>query len=381
MYRSTTTTSAIQVPSASPLANRGTSLSTTNSLQPHGQSIISGPAMRTVAFATSVGILGASTWAVIDAGQLTGSSAGLAVALAAGVAVGASIIPRMRSRGLAVGLVLALAASECSNLIAVAERVVVARDAAASKLASDNGLSAAAVVRIAKAERALAEYRAAAVAAIATPGCARECRGLLEGQGAALVSELATARTAALAVPVMRSATPLADRLGVAAWVLDLLAAGLLSVGANGLAAMLIAWASQTAGRRDPASIQNDPIMTRITASAIRTNPAQTPVESSDARDRIKHGSSLPEQPKRDGGVATSMPSATHDPVSARTRWVLKLIQQCGGTLTGSQRVLAGQLGLSQPGLSRALGEAKAAGLVAVSCDRVAGTRIALVVA
>ena len=62
-------------------------------------------------------------------------------------------------------------------------------------------------------------------------------------------SELTAARAALAEAKEPPSATPLADRLGLPAWVLDLLTAGLGSMAANGLGCGLIAFAAH--GRRD----------------------------------------------------------------------------------------------------------------------------------
>jgi hypothetical protein len=318
---------------------------------------------RIAAMATGVGILAAATWGVIDAGQLAGSSAALPIALAAGVAVGASVLPRIGSRALVCGMVLALVAGEMSGLLAVAERVVVNRDIAASKQSGANGTTAGILDRIKVKEAELTAHRATAALTVATKGCAVECRGLLEGQGAAIVAEIAVARVELKTAPVARSATPLADRLGLQAWALDLLAAVLLSVGANGLAAVLIAWASHAGLPRDPVASMPDP----ITAVSTPANPEQSRKEYGDAHDPI-----MPSN----GGVSVPLSPVAAMAVSARTRGVLKLIQQSGGTLNGSQRAMAEQLGLSQPVLSRVLGEAKAAGLVSVASDRMTGTRV-----
>jgi hypothetical protein len=80
-------------------------------------------------------------------------------------------------------------------------------------------------------------------------------RRALEAQVAAAGRAVEAARSAAQAEldaaradlghqPIPASASPLADRLGVPAWVLDLLLAGLGSVGCNGLAACLLAFAA-----------------------------------------------------------------------------------------------------------------------------------------
>jgi DNA-binding transcriptional regulator LsrR (DeoR family) len=57
-------------------------------------------------------------------------------------------------------------------------------------------------------------------------------------------------------------------------------------------------------------------------------------------------------------------------------RAVMRLIQNAGGTLNGTQRALAIQLDLSQPVLNRALAEGKAAGLISVDASRLAGTKV-----
>lgn len=82
---------------------------------------------------------------------------------------------------------------------------------------------------------------------------AAERRALLEKAEAEVASALreaveqhakaaATAKAEADAVPPSVSATPLADRTGIAPWALDLVLAALLSLGANGLAAALISY-------------------------------------------------------------------------------------------------------------------------------------------
>lgn len=58
--------------------------------------------------------------------------------------------------------------------------------------------------------------------------------------------------------PLPASATPLADRLGWAPWVLDLIMAGLLSVGANGLAAALVAFGAH-GGEKKGTSLTQSP--------------------------------------------------------------------------------------------------------------------------
>jgi hypothetical protein len=103
---------------------------------------------------------------------------------------------------------------------------------------------------------------AATVAKSAERGCVENCRRLLQAQVDAsasevdearaevdanrkrLEAELETAHAALKGLQVPISATPLADRVGLPAWFLDLLTAGLGSIAANGLACGLIAFSA-----------------------------------------------------------------------------------------------------------------------------------------
>jgi hypothetical protein len=160
-------------------------------------------------------------------------------------------------------------------LLLTAERITAHREAQQAPLKAEAALRAKVGQRVTDAERAridaskdtprltraLAAKKAADEAAIgksAEKGCAKNCRALLEQQITAASTEVESARTeaaslvvsakkelvearAALGVlPNSGSASPLADRLGIAGWELDLTAAALASLAANGLAAMLI---------------------------------------------------------------------------------------------------------------------------------------------
>lgn len=69
--------------------------------------------------------------------------------------------------------------------------------------------------------------------------------------------ELRDARAALARTTLPPSPTPLADRLGMAAWALDLLAAALGSLAPNGLGCGLIAFAAH--GRREDKPAVNEP--------------------------------------------------------------------------------------------------------------------------
>ena len=164
------------------------------------------------------------------------------------MAVG-SIVATRAPRGLAVTIIAALICGEAFNLLSTAERIIAVRETAASSIKGANDKHTAASARLARVEAAQTAQRGTAAKAVALPSCAKECRALLENQAAALIAEITEARSAVDAAPVERSTTPLADRLGWSPWALDLLAAALLSIGANGLAAVLIAFGARPGPR------------------------------------------------------------------------------------------------------------------------------------
>lgn len=309
---------------------------------------------RVAAILCGAGILSAATNAVIVAGHLRGADALLVAALSVGVGAGA-IVAAHATRGMAAVIVLALLAGEAFNLLSTAERIVTAREVAASTITAANGKHAAAQARLAAAEAARDVQRTKAATTVATPSCARECRALLEGQAAEAATEVTAARDALGTAPAIKSATPLADRLGVQPWALDLLAAALLAAGSNLSAAALLAWGARSEAQPGHASER----VTVIAATPEFTGAPACPI--------------APLQPPRPpkGGLPR--------PVSPRGAGLLTLIQANGGMVQGSQRHLAEQAGLSKGGLGRALQELHEAGVVDVSADRLAGTVIRLV--
>ncbi len=220
------------------------------------------------------GILAATTNATILAtgGYLT-SHAPLVIALSAGVFAGAVVIGsgRIASKGLALAIVAALVSGEAYNLVATGERLVIAREAAQAPLRDLAAKRQAAVYKLAGleaseptsarlrlAQATFADAKAAVDKEAKDIRCGKECKRKQElADRAALdvkaalpeaVAEHAKAIAAAKADveanPVPPSSTPFADRIGWAPWVLDLVMAALLSVGANGLAGALIAFGS-----------------------------------------------------------------------------------------------------------------------------------------
>jgi hypothetical protein len=237
--------------------------------------------VRVVAGLVGLGVLAAAAHVTIASSGGYGSShAVLTLAIAAGVGVGATVIGGAWSqgrRGLAFALILALLCGEVFGLAQTAERLIAQREltqapareaervrqglvVALQALAQERGQ-----LRSPRLDAALAMQRevAATVAAkVAEKSCAANCRTLLEDQTRAAKTEVDDARTSfdsdlktldtRIASERARldawrappSGTMLADRLGWAPWALDLIMAALGSLGANGLAATLLAFAA-----------------------------------------------------------------------------------------------------------------------------------------
>jgi hypothetical protein len=200
------------------------------------------------------------------------------LAVAFGVACAAICSGMAWSAGrwqLAIAIVISIVAGEAYGLISTAERLIVSREAAQAPLREGQREHAKAVQRVAAAQRAVAnapttskrledaknakaEADQAVIDKSAERGCRENCRQLLQAQvDAAAVEvtsaqaaldaakvkaegELITARTALASIKAPQSATPLADRIGVSAWIIDLLQSALGSIAANGLACCLL---------------------------------------------------------------------------------------------------------------------------------------------
>jgi hypothetical protein len=236
--------------------------------------------IRSLALIAGLGLVGAAAHVnILACGGYAQPTAVITLALAIGVAVGSVAIgnaAQNKRRMLAVLIAVGLLCGEGYALIATGERTISARDASIAPITAAVEARKQAEARVVSAELAVLTVAAtsprleAAIAAKAAAesramddaskkSCAANCRALLEAATATAAREvdaaraeisgyrlqaelrLAEARNAVVALPATRSASPLADRLGIAGWALDLLAAGLLSIGVNGLGAALIA--------------------------------------------------------------------------------------------------------------------------------------------
>lgn len=223
--------------------------------------------------ATLVGagiLIAATNSNIMQTGGYFGAHALVVASLSAGVFAGARVVGAGVTGRIAAMIIAALCAGELYNLFATAERIVVERETGSAplKAALDqhnkavsnlNALQSAPVTsaRLSLALEAEAKAQAAYEKELREGGrCKSICNGLkakaaeAEAAVTAAASEaqnlhlaaIETAKADVAANPVPASATPLADRIGWAPSTLDLLMAGLLSIGANGLAGVLVAY-------------------------------------------------------------------------------------------------------------------------------------------
>ena len=245
--------------------------------------------IRTLAIICGLLILAAVAHATIVAtgGYWTPQSY-VTIAVAAGVGM-AGILSGMAwsadRRSLAVWLVVVIAAGEAFGFISTTERLIVSREAAQAPLRVAEQDRAKAIERVTNAQIVLDQLPATSPrleAALATKsladqavigksaerGCRENCRARLQAQvdsAAAEIeqaraelgksrttakSELTASRTALAALTAPPSPTPLAERLGVAAWLLDLVHSGLGSLAANGLACGLLVFGAHQPTKR-----------------------------------------------------------------------------------------------------------------------------------
>jgi hypothetical protein len=271
---------------------------------------------RAAAGLAGCGILSAVAWTNIKAtGGLGTEHSYVVLAVAAGVAVG-SVLSGLawsaKRKVLAVLLVGCIGSGELFGLAQTAQRLVAAAEAMQAPLREHAIVHAAAVKRVAdakaavdalpatsprldKAEAAKKAADAAVVGKAAEMGCRRECRALLDkavddaaaevaaaraelsASGPKARGELEAARVALAGMTAPASATPLADRLGLPGWVLDLVTAALGSIAANGLAACLLVFASH-APRPQRQPRQRRPVAAKPAMKAAEVQQTEKPV-------------------------------------------------------------------------------------------------------
>jgi hypothetical protein len=234
---------------------------------------------RAIAITLGVLLLAAGAHVTIEAtGGYGTPHSYVTMAVAAGVAGGSIFGGMAYAAGrhlLTASFVACIIAGELFGFLQSANRLVAGTEAtqaplrehaeAYSKAAKRVEVAKAAVdklpltsERLTKAEAAKKAADDAVVSKAAEKGCRENCRQLLQAQADAAATEIAAARSAldssnqrardelaaarsALAGQrAPQSATPLSDRTGIPAWLLDLFGAGFGAVAANGLAACLM---------------------------------------------------------------------------------------------------------------------------------------------
>lgn len=244
-------------------------------------------------------IIAAATHAGIVAKGGYSSLSVIPIGLALGLACGSVFIGaawRDGRRILAVVIGLCLFAGEVVVMASTAERVIDSREAASEPArvlairrvkaqkrvdTAKEAKDATTSPRIEEAIAAKQRAEASVTSEAAKKGCAVNCRALLQSAVDDARTELAAARaeldkvrreaerelssaeTELAEMPAPRSETPLADKLGLPGWALDLTIAGLSSFAVNGLGALLIAFGAHGHhGRKGEVEIalkQSDP--------------------------------------------------------------------------------------------------------------------------
>lgn len=300
-------------------------------------------------------IITAGSYAAIDQGHLTGSHAAVVATLAAGCIAGSLIVSRT-SKAMAIAVVLALFCGEAFNLLSTGERVVAHRESLQAAARDGTTKYMAAETRLSKADFALRSQTSKARETVATKDCRKNCRALLDSERESLESELASARQVFGTLTRPASGTPLADRIGWHSWVLDLLSAGLLSLGSNALGAVLIAWASRP-------------------SNAVQVNTSQ--VLNNDMQlSSVDQKASVIRPVNNEMQMVTG--AGTKD---WRNSNVIQFVTKRGGEWRGRQNDLAAAAGISQATVSRVLRQLAREGLIDLVSDRQNGTRVRLRVA
>jgi hypothetical protein len=318
---------------------------------------------RAIALVVGMLILAAVAHVTIQSTAGYGSAhSWVTIGVAAGVAAGSVFSGMAWSEGrqtLAVLLVVAIVAGEGYGLIATAERLITAREAAQAplrQLAEDRVRVQGALVAATAAlesfptssprlDRALidkAATDAAVVAKSAERGCVENCRRLLQAQADAAEQEVTRARedmdrqkrdaqtrvaNAKAAVDALKppaSATPLADRLGWPAWMLDLLQSALGSIAANGLACFLMVFGAHRRNKQTERSDVQEPTRSEIEVQAPREPKPSIAAPGRTRASKRKEGPRAADDPLLQAKAFAVARLAPDDDASANIKDVLR---------------------------------------------------------
>jgi hypothetical protein len=325
---------------------------------------------RRLAIGVGIVILAAATdVAIRKAGGYGNDYARLLLALACGVFTGAYIVGRAwsMSRPIAIVILVTLGCGESYNLWQTAERVMNAREVgrAPARAAlkqheeAETALKTAEGAEVTSARLALA-LQAAAKAKAAYEKELREggrCRTICNGLKAdaekagkevtAALSEAEGMKLAAIKIakadlaahPLPASGTASSDETGVPVWMLDLISAVLLSLGANGLAASLIAF-----GAHRSVAVENPEQSFAAIKSASLAVAEPSPLVAMFAGE-------LPDNPTPPKGTRRKrqLPKGVID---FKTHPVVKALKANGGSVA-SHRQLAQLMGIDEGAATR----------------------------
>jgi hypothetical protein len=264
--------------------------------------------LRVLSAIAGIGILAAVAHVTITAngGYGWSTNAPLTIALVVGVALGAPVMSLCRP-ALAIALFLALLAGEAYGFLATASWHVAnleahaapIHEAAAKRKAAEDWVARLERDdRVAQALQALHDAEADARAKSTAPDCGKGCIATLaktvDGATAAvgearesLQHEVAAARAALADAPLPASASPLADRLGVEPWALDLIGAGLRSFACTVLAGALLAFAAHDRPEAAAAKPKGVPVA-RFMVDSVEAAP-RSRVESAELYAAYRH--------------------------------------------------------------------------------------------
>lgn len=220
---------------------------------------------RALSILAGVGLLGATAHlTILGLGGYSEPHTYLVIAMAVAVAIGGLTVSRALSDKrytLALCIAVGLLSGEGYGLISTGERVIVEREAKqapiiAAQKAHDDAKTALKDARTAKSkldERVITDA--------AKKDCVKNCRALLEQQVNAATAAITKAEQQLADAPAPdASATPLADRTGIASWKIDLFTALLAALCGNLLgAAMIAAGAHSSLGAGDTRSARRPP--------------------------------------------------------------------------------------------------------------------------
>ncbi|HRN87904.1 MAG TPA: hypothetical protein PK271_04820 [Hyphomicrobium sp.] len=194
--------------------------------------------LRILVLIAGAAVVAAATHAnVAHAGGYGSQDAPLIIAIATLLALGMGYVGVTFNEGRRFAAVLLgtfIMCGEAYWVLLNAEREIAARDAIAAPVAEAVAARAEVERRVEVAEQAKRKADAAAISEAAKRDCATNCARLLLAAQETANDELANARAALTALPVVRSVSPLSDRLGVTSWAWDLIMAGLRSLAVLG---------------------------------------------------------------------------------------------------------------------------------------------------